>query len=60
MWLFDTGRKNAQMTQNRYIDTRGLCDAPVPFTEAVVNGLAEGGGLSVPESVPHFTLDEIV
>lgn len=60
MWLFDTGRKNAQMTQNRYIDTRGLCDAPVPFTEAVVNGLAEGGGLYVPESVPHFTLDEIV
>ena len=48
------------MTQNLYVDTRGLCDAPVPFTEAVVNGLADGGGLYVPESLPHFSLDEIV
>ncbi|WP_139650901.1 threonine synthase [Raoultibacter phocaeensis] len=48
------------MTQNRYIDTRGLCESPVPFTEAVVNGLADGGGLYVPEHLPHFTLDEIL
>ena len=48
------------MTQNRYIDTRGCCESPVPFTEAVVNGLADGGGLYVPEHLPHFTLDEIL
>ena len=47
------------MNQNRYIDTRGLCDAPVPFTEAVVNGLADGGGLYVPENLPRFSLGEI-
>lgn len=48
------------MTQNRYIDTRGLCKAPVPFTEAVVNGLADGGGLYVPEHLPRFALEEIL
>lgn len=47
------------MTTNRYIDTRGACPEPVSFTEAVVGGLAQGGGLYVPESIPAFTLDEI-
>ncbi len=47
------------MSQNRYIDTRGAVTEPVPFTEAVVDGLAPGGGLFVPESIPHLTLDEI-
>ena len=45
---------------NRYIDTRGLCNQPVPFTEAVINGLAQGGGLYVPESIPTLSLDEII
>ncbi len=47
------------MTTNRYIDTRGACPEPVSFTEAVVRGLAQGGGLYVPENIPAFTLDEI-
>lgn len=28
------------MVTNRYIDTRGKCETPVTFTEAVVKGLA--------------------
>ena len=45
--------------QNRYIDTRGKCGEAVPFTRAVVDGLAPGGGLFVPEEIPVLTLDEI-
>ena len=44
--------KDGFMATNRYIDTRGRCAAPVTFTEAVVKGLAEGGGLFVPETLP--------
>ena len=47
------------MAENRYIDTRGVVKEPVPFTRAVVDGLAPGGGLFVPESVPELSLDEI-
>ena len=47
------------MGTNRYIDTRGAVDRPVAFTEAVVDGLAPGGGLFVPESVPELSLDDI-
>ena len=32
---------------NRYVDTRGNEASPVPFTQAVINGLADGGGLTV-------------
>ena len=45
--------------QNLYLDTRGAGGEPIPFTEAVVNGLAPGGGLYVPEQLPSLTLDEI-
>lgn len=48
------------MAANLYIDTRGRSGNPVPFTQAVVNGLAEGGGLYVPQNVPHLDIDEIV
>ena len=48
------------MAENLYIDTRGCCTHAVPFTEAVVKGLADGGGLFVPQSVPTMTIDEIV
>lgn len=48
------------MTHNRYIDTRGKVEDPITFTEALVKGLAQGGGLFVPEALPSFTLDEIV
>ena len=44
---------------NRYIDTRGACSEPVPFTQAVVDGLAQGGGLYVPEELPHLELAAI-
>lgn len=36
----------------RYISTRGGC-APMPFTEAVLTGLAPDGGLLVPERFPN-------
>ena len=48
------------MATNRYIDTRGRCAAPVTFTEAVVKGLAEGGGLFVPETLPKLSLESIL
>ena len=44
---------------NLYIDTRGKAGEPVSFTTAVVNGLAEGGGLYVPQSIPQLSLDQI-
>ena len=47
------------MGRNHYIDTRGRGEHPVTFTEAVINGLAAGGGLYVPEHIPALTLDEI-
>ena len=43
----------------RYVDTRGVVEEPVEFTRAVVEGLAPGGGLFVPEQVPELSLDEI-
>ena len=45
---------------NLYIDTRGRAEEPIPFTQAVVQGLADGGGLYVPQSIPQFSLDEIL
>ena len=33
------------MDEIRYVDTRGAVTNPVAFTEAVVDGLAPGGGL---------------
>lgn len=44
----------------RYIDTRGNVTEPLKFSEAVIKGIAPGGGLLVPEMVPTMTLDEIV
>ena len=44
----------------RYRDTRGLSDRPRTFTEAILEGIARGGGLFVPERLPRLTLDEIV
>ena len=45
---------------NRYIDTRGNMDSTLSFTQAIVKGLAPGGGLLVPETIPSLTLDEIL
>lgn len=44
---------------NLYVDTRGNEASPVPFTQAVINGLAEGGGLYVPETIPSLSLLDI-
>ncbi len=44
----------------RYIDTRGLSGAPVPFTQVVVNGMAHGGGLYVPTEIPQLNLNQIL
>lgn len=48
------------MAENRYIDTRGVTTEPVTFTQAVINGLADGGGLYVAQDIPTLTLDQIV
>ncbi len=45
---------------NRFVDTRGVCTTPVPFTTALINGLAPGGGLYVPTEIPTLTLEEIL
>ena len=49
----------ASFGQNLYLDTRGAAGKPVPFTAAVVNGLAAGGGLYVPQELPTMTVEEI-
>ena len=43
----------------RYLDTRGLADRPRTFTEAVLEGIAPGGGLFVPERLPTMSLADI-
>ena len=43
----------------RYLDTRGLADRSRTFTEAVLEGIAPGGGLFVPERVPSMAHVEI-
>ena len=48
------------MIPNRYIDTRGKAPHAATFTEAVIDGLAPGGGLYVPERIPQMTMDEIL
>ena len=48
------------MAHNHYIDTRGLNKKPLSFSEAVVCGLADGGGLFVPSTIPQLSLEEIL
>ena len=42
----------------RYLSTRGGIQ-PVRFKDAVMMGLADDGGLLLPESIPSFTLEEL-
>lgn len=42
----------------RYISTRGGI-APVSFSDAVMMGLADDGGLLLPESIPQVTMTEV-
>ena len=44
---------------NTFVDTRGNVEAPYSFCEAIVQGIAPGGGLFVPQDVPALTLDQI-
>lgn len=48
------------MDHTFYRDTRGLDPMPRTFTDAVLQGLAPGGGLYVPEHLPHLSLDEVL
>jgi threonine synthase len=43
-----------------YRDTRGLDPMPRTFTDAVLQGIAPGGGLYVPERLPRLGLGEIL
>jgi threonine synthase len=45
---------------NTYSDTRGLAPESLTFTQAIVRGIAEGGGLFVPRVLPRLALDELV
>ena len=44
---------------NRFIDTRGNVQEPYSFCEAIVQGIAPGGGLFVPLSIPAFSIEQI-
>ncbi len=44
---------------NRYIDTRGNVSSPLSFCEAIVEGIAQGGGLFVPQEIPSMSVEEI-
>lgn len=48
------------MKEIRYTDTRGLATETISFSDAVLAGIAPGGGLFVPTDLPHFALQEIV
>lgn len=48
------------MEATRYRDTRGLDTTRPSFTDAVVKGIANGGGLYVPETLPSLALDDIL
>lgn len=44
----------------RYHDTRGLDPSRPTFTEVVIKGIAQGGGLYVPDALPSLNLDQIL
>lgn len=48
------------MEATRYRDTRGLDTTRPSFTDAVVKGIANGGGLYVPETLPSLALNDIL
>jgi threonine synthase len=43
----------------KYLDTRSYLSEPLPFRDVVLQGLAPGGGLFVPERLPAITPAEI-
>jgi threonine synthase len=48
------------MPHIHYHDTRGLDPMPRTFTDVVLQGIAPGGGLYVPDEVPSIELEQIV
>ena len=44
----------------RYVDTRSQLESPLSFTQVVLQGLAPGGGLFVPERLPELSLADLV
>ncbi len=44
----------------RYLDTRGQDTTLPTFTQVVIQGIAQGGGLYVPEQVPVLSVEKIV
>ena len=44
----------------KYRDTRGLVERPRTFTEALLDGIAPGGGLYVPERLPSLTASDLL
>jgi len=51
---------DSRMDHILYRDTRGLDPMPRTFTDAVLQGIAPGGGLYVPERLPHLALGDIL
>jgi threonine synthase len=43
-----------------YDDTRGLIDRPHTFTEAILQGIAPGGGLFVPQRLPQVSVEDLL
>lgn len=43
-----------------YADTRGMGPSGSLFTDVVIEGIAPGGGLFVPSSFPHLSLEEVL
>jgi len=48
------------MEHIHYRDTRGLDPMPRTFTDTVLQGIAPGGGLYVPERLPSLSLEEVL
>ena len=48
------------MEPTRYVDTRGLDASNPAFTDVVLKGIAEGGGLYVPCELPKVALEDIL
>jgi threonine synthase len=44
---------------NTFIDTRGRIESPYSFCQAIVKGIAPGGGLFVAQKIPELSLDDI-
>jgi threonine synthase len=43
----------------KYVDTRASLPEPLPFTDVVLQGIAPGGGLFVPERLPSVSLSDL-